>query len=90
MKRGLGGAVPRTRAVCGDARERRNVTEEGYIGQLVRAVRNTHHGFAELYTGPFAVLGTSSGVISDELPSILPFLAFAMLDDPNAAISQSW
>ena len=66
------------------------VTEEVYVGQLVRAVRNTHHGFAELFAGPFAVLGTSSGVISDELPALLPFLAFAMLDDPDAAISQSW
>ena len=66
------------------------VSEEVYIGQLIRAVRNTHHGFADLFAGPFAVLGTSSGVISDELPAILPFLAFAMLDDPDAAISQSW
>lgn len=66
------------------------VSEEVYIGQLVRAVRNTHHGFADLYDRPFAVLSSSSGVISDELPAVLPLLAFAMLDDPNAALSHSW
>jgi hypothetical protein len=60
------------------------VTEEVYIGQMVRSVWNTHHGFAELNAAAFAILGTSSGVISDELPSLLPFLAFALLDDPDA------
>jgi hypothetical protein len=29
-------------------------------------------------------------VISDELPAALPFLAFAMLDDPDAALSHLW
>jgi hypothetical protein len=66
------------------------VSEELYVGQLVRAVRNTHHGFADLYDRPFAVLGSSSGVVSDELPAALPFLAFAMLDDPDAALTHSW
>ena len=66
------------------------VTEEVYVGQLVRAVRNTHHGFAELFDRPFAVLGTSSGVISEELPALLPFLAFAMLDDPDVALRHDW
>lgn len=66
------------------------VSEEVYIGQLVRAVRNTHHGFADLYDRPFAVLSSSSGVISDELPAVLPLLAFAMLDDPDAALSHLW
>jgi hypothetical protein len=66
------------------------IDEEVYVGQLVRAVRNTHHGFADLYDTPFAVLGSSSGAISDELPTILPFLAFAMLDDPDAALTHSW
>jgi hypothetical protein len=66
------------------------VSEEVYVGQLVRAVRNTHHGFADLYDRPFAVLGSSSGVVSDELPAVLPFFAFAMLDDPDAALTHSW
>jgi hypothetical protein len=66
------------------------VTEEVYIGQLIRAIRNTHHGFADLYDRPFAVLSSSSGVVSDELPAVLPFLAFAMLDNPDVALSHSW
>ena len=38
---------------------------------------------ADRYHRPLAVLSSSSGVISDELPAVLPFLAFAMLDDPD-------
>ena len=45
---------------------------------------------ADRYDRPLAVLSSSSGVISDELPAVLPFLAFAMLDDPDAALSHSW
>jgi len=66
------------------------ISEGVYVGQLVRAVRNTHHGFADLFDRPFAVLSSSSGVISDDLPAVLPLLAFAMLDNPDLAISHSW
>jgi hypothetical protein len=66
------------------------ISEEVYVGQFVRAVRNTHHGFSDLYARQFAVLSSSSGVISDDLPAVLPFLAFAMLDDPDQALSHAW
>jgi len=66
------------------------VSEDIYAAQVIRAVRNTHHGFTDLNPGAFAVLSASSGVISEELSSLLPFLAFAMLDNPDDAISSNW
>jgi hypothetical protein len=66
------------------------VNEATYLAQVIRAIRNTHHGYSDLFAAPFAMLSTTSGVVSEDITLLLPFFGFAMLDDPSVALSEQW
>lgn len=66
------------------------ISEDAFLGALIRAIRNTHHGFASLNNTQVQVLMSHSGVVSEQLGALLPLFAFAVLDDPDAAINRRW
>lgn len=66
------------------------VPEDVFMANLMRAVRNTHHGFEGLRDRQFSLLMAHSGVVSEQIASLLPLFAFAVLDDPVSALNGTW
>jgi hypothetical protein len=55
-----------------------------YVGQLVRAVRNSSHGLLDQVRGPqFEVAVTHTGALPRLLPELAMMIAFGLLGDPE-------
>jgi hypothetical protein len=66
------------------------IDKSAYVAQVIRALRNTHHGYLDLNEGPFAVLSTADGSLSEDIALLVPFFCFAMLDKPDEALRRQW
>jgi hypothetical protein len=74
-----------------------NIDLEGYVSQLVRAVRNSAHGFIHVLTSDDkqagydrGVLGGHDGRLPPEFPDIAALLAFALVADFERVVDSTW
>jgi hypothetical protein len=74
-----------------------NIDLEGYVSQLVRAVRNSAHGFIHVLTSDEkqarhdrAILGGHDGRLPPEFPDIAALLAFALVADFERVVDRTW
>jgi hypothetical protein len=71
--------------------ELRTIPWAEYVGQLVRAVRNSSHGLLDQVRGPqFEVAATHTGALPHLLPELVMLIAFGVLGDPERLWSHSF
>lgn len=70
---------------------------EGYVPQLVRAVRNSAHGFIEVMTSDASamrrdrqLLATHDGKLPPHFPDLAALIGFALVADFERVADQSW
>jgi hypothetical protein len=64
---------------------------ESYVPELIRAVRNSSHGFMDLLTrADRFLLATNTGALPDQFPMLAALIGFGLLTDAEALRDQSW
>jgi len=83
--------------VSGDDRKIAGLSLESYVPQLVRAIRNSAHGFIEVMTSEQrqmrrdrALLATHDGKLPPQLGDLATLLAFAIIADFEGVTEGTW
>lgn len=64
---------------------------ESYVPELVRAVRNSSHGFMDLLTqADRFLLATNTGVLPNQFASLAALIGFGLIADADALRDKSW
>jgi hypothetical protein len=83
--------------VQGEDGQLEGMSLESYVPQLVRAIRNSAHGFIEVLTSDRrqmrrdrALLATHDGKLPPQVGDLATLLAFALVADYERVIDGTW